>query len=92
MKFSGGVKFFEGVVLEIFPVVFANGVFRFAGGVHKYLDVLADQLLNVIARRTLRGADKMKKFPSTSLQHYLSAAILGFILIVILIILSVRGL
>ena len=92
MKFSGGVKFFEVVALEVFPVVFANGVFRFAGGVHKYLDVLADQLLNVIARRTLRGADKMKKVPSTSLQHYLSAAILGFILIVILIILSVRGL
>ncbi len=92
MAFSSGVKFFEVVGLEIFPVVFANGVVRFAGGVHKYLDVLADQLLNVVARRTLRGADKMKKVPSTSLQHYLSAAVLGFILLVILIVISVRGL
>jgi NADH-quinone oxidoreductase subunit L len=117
MAFSRGVKFFEVVVLEIFPVVFANGVVRFAGGVHKYFDVaadqllivvagrsvegaskvknidtLADKLLDIIARRTVRSSAKARKTPVNSLQHYLAAALVGFIMLVILIIISVRGL
>lgn len=139
MLFSGGVKFFEVVFLEIFPQVFANWVVRFAGGVHKYLDAAADQLLNVIAGKTLRGAERVKvidsladrlldliagrtkdgaskvktidslaerllnliahrtvrsaskaeKIPSNSLQHYLAAALLGLIILVILLIISI---
>ena len=117
MAFSRGVKFFEVVVLEVFPVVFANGVVRFAGGVHKYFDVAADQLLIVVAGRSVEGAEKVKaidtvadklldliarrtvrssakarKTPVNSLQHYLAAALVGFIMLVILIIISVRGL
>jgi NADH-quinone oxidoreductase subunit L len=92
MKFSSGVKFFEVVFLEIFPVVFANLVVRLAGGVHKYLDVAADQLLIVIARRSLKGVSKTNKASASSLQHYLAAALIGFIMLVILIIISVRGL
>ena len=117
MKFSSGVKFFEVVVLEIFPVIFANGVVRFAGGIHKYFDVAADQLLIVVAGRSVEGAEKVKtidtvadklldliarrtvrssakarKTPVNSLQHYLAAALVGFIMLVILIIISVRGL
>jgi hypothetical protein len=117
MAFSRGVKFFEVVFLEIFPVVFANYVERFAGGVHKYFDVAADQLLIVVAGRSVEGASKVKtldtvadklldviarrtvkssararKTPVNSLQHYLAAALVGFIMLVILIIISVRGL
>ncbi len=139
MFFSGGVKFFEVVFLEIFPQVFANYVVRFAGGVHKYIDASADQLLNVIAGKTISGAERVKvidsladrlldliagrtekgaskvktidsvadkilnliahrgersatkagKLPSDSLQHYLAAALLGFIILVILLIISI---
>jgi len=64
----------------------AGFVISFAINVRKYLDVLADQLLNLVANRTLSSASKMKKVPQSSLQHYLAAALLGFILIVILII------
>ncbi len=93
IAFSNGAKFFETVGLEIFPVVFANAVVRFAGGVYKYLDVLVNQLLVVIAGRTLRGVSaQARKTPVSSLQHYLAAALLGFIMLVILIIISVRGL
>jgi NADH-quinone oxidoreductase subunit L len=138
LLFSGGVKFFEVVFLEIFPQVFANMVVRFAGGVHKYLDSASDQLLNVIAGKTLKGAERVKvidsladrlldliagrteggaskvknidslaerllnllahktvrsaskaeKVPPNSLQHYLAAALLGFIILVILLILT----
>ncbi len=97
-----------------FPQAVALAVTRFAGGVHTYFDVLVDQFLNVIARRSLEGAGEIRKFdslldkllsllgnkslkgasqmqktPSTSLQHYIAAAVLGFILIVILIILTI---
>jgi len=45
--------------------------------------------LSIIAHRTLRSASKMKSIPQTSLQHYIAAALLGFILILILIILTI---
>jgi NADH-quinone oxidoreductase subunit L len=86
---SGGVRFFENTIFGIFPQLVAGFVISFAIGVHKYLDVLADQLLNLLANRTLSGASKMKKVPSQSLQHYLAAALLGFILILILIIATI---
>jgi NADH-quinone oxidoreductase subunit L len=113
MTFSSGVKFFEVVVLEISPVVFANGVMQFAGGVRKYFDVATDQLLITAAGRTVKGASKVRtldtaadkfldlisrrttrttakarKATSNSMQHYLAAALLGFILIVILIVIT----
>ena len=113
MAFSGGVKFFEVVVLEIFPQVFANLFVRFAGGVYKYfvvaadqllnvvagrmvagasvvktIDTLADKLLDVVALRTIRSSSRARKASSHSLQHYLAAAIIGFIMLVILVIIS----
>jgi NADH-quinone oxidoreductase subunit L len=71
------------------PQAIANSIVKVAHAVQKYLDVLADDLLNIIAHRTMRGASHMKKIPSSSLQHYIAAALIGFILILILIILTV---
>ena len=88
-KFSGSLRAFEDVGLGRFPLMISGFVISAAMGVHKYLDVLADQLLNVVANRTLRSASKMEKVPSSSMQHYLAAALLGFILILILIIVTV---
>jgi NADH-quinone oxidoreductase subunit L len=98
---------------NLFPQKVATGVIALANGVHTYLDVLVDQFLNLLARRSLSGAGEIRKFdvlldkflnalgnktlsgasqikkkPSASLQHYIAAAVLGFVLIVILIILT----
>jgi NADH-quinone oxidoreductase subunit L len=89
VSFSNGVRVFENTAFGVFPKLVAGFVISFAMGVHKYLDVLADQLLNLVANRTLSGASKMKKVSSQSLQHYLAAALLGFILILILIIATI---
>jgi NADH-quinone oxidoreductase subunit L len=86
LNFASGVRQVESVVFERLPQIIANSVTKAANSVHKYLDVFADQLLNVIAHRTLRSASQVKKVPSTSLQHYIAAALLGFILILLLII------
>jgi hypothetical protein len=83
------IRTFEGFFSGRLPQVIANSMVKVARSVQKYLDVLADDLLSVIAHRTMRGASQMKKIPSSSLQHYIAAALLGFILILILIIFTV---
>ena len=89
VNFAGQVRRLEGFFSVRIPQAIANVMVRIAHGVQKYLDVLADDLLSIIAHRTMRGASHMKKLPSSSLQHYIAAALLGFILILILIILTV---
>jgi NADH-quinone oxidoreductase subunit L len=86
---ASGVRHFELTFFGRLPQLVASSIISLANAVHKYLDVLADDLLSIVARRTLRSASQMKKLPSTSLQHYIAAAVLGFILILILIILTI---
>jgi NADH-quinone oxidoreductase subunit L len=89
VNFAGHLRNFEGFFSGRLPQAIANSMVKVAHGVQKYLDVLADDLLSVIAHRTMRGASHIRKLPSSSLQHYIAAALLGFILILILIILTV---
>jgi NADH:ubiquinone oxidoreductase subunit 5 (subunit L)/multisubunit Na+/H+ antiporter MnhA subunit len=89
VRFADGLRRFEVLFSGRLPQAMANLIVKVANAVQKYLDVLADDLLIVIAHRTMRGASHMKKVPSSSLQHYVAAALLGFILILILIILTI---
>jgi pilus assembly protein TadC len=89
INLAGYIRNFESVFSGRLPQSIANSMVKLAGAVQKYLDVLADDLLSVIAHRTMRGASRVKKLPSSSLQHYIAAALLGFILILILIIVTV---
>ncbi len=89
VNFAGHVRNLEASYSGNLPQAIANAIVKIAHGVKKYLDVLADDLLIIIAHRTMRGASQMKKVPSSSLQHYIAAALLGFILILLLIILTV---
>jgi NADH-quinone oxidoreductase subunit L len=90
-RFSDGVKYFEGVI-SLFPLKFASSVIYVANGVRLYLDTYADRsldkLISVLSNRTLTGVSKMRKAPSASLRNYIAAAVLGFILIAILTILT----
>ncbi len=92
-KFSDGVRHFENVI-SLFPLKFGQSVIRIANGVHVYFDTKADnsldRLINVLSNTTLTGVSKMRKAPSASLRNYIAAAVVGFILIVVLIILT-RG-
>jgi hypothetical protein len=89
VRFADGLRRFEVLFSGRLPQAMANLIVKVANAVQKYLDVLADDLLIVIAHRTMRGASHMKKVSSSSLQHYIAAALLGFILILILIILTI---
>jgi NADH:ubiquinone oxidoreductase subunit 5 (subunit L)/multisubunit Na+/H+ antiporter MnhA subunit len=91
-KFSDGVRHFENVI-SLFPLKFGQSVIRIANGVHLYFDTKADnsldKLINVLSNTTLTGVSKMRKAPSASLRNYIAAAVVGFILIVVLIILTI---
>jgi NADH-quinone oxidoreductase subunit L len=87
VRFADSLRRFEVLFSGRLPQAIANLIIKVANAVQKYLDVLADELLSIIAHRTMRGASRMKKVTSSSsLQHYIAAALLGFILILILII------
>ena len=91
-KFSDGVRHFENVI-SIFPLKFGRSVIRIANGIHVYFDTKADnsldKLINVLSVTTLTGVSKMRKAPSASLRNYIAAAVVGFIIIAVLIILTI---
>jgi NADH:ubiquinone oxidoreductase subunit 5 (subunit L)/multisubunit Na+/H+ antiporter MnhA subunit len=66
----------------------AKGIARFSDGV-KYVEDSANQLLASFASGTVKAALKLKKVPSTTVQNYIAAGIVGLILIVVLLILTV---
>jgi hypothetical protein len=70
------------------PYLFANGVMSVAHGTQKYLDILADEILYMATNKTLASASKIKKVRSDSIEHYVAAALIGFLIILILIIVT----
>jgi len=80
LSFSSGIHRVENSGFSRFPMMVAGFTISTAMTVHKYFDTLADQLLNLIAYRTLRSASKMNKLPTSALQHYISAALIGLVL------------
>jgi NADH-quinone oxidoreductase subunit L len=90
LKVSNGVnEFIEKSIFNRLPQYIANGVIGLAHSTHKYLDVLADELLYVVSNKTLASASKIKRTDASSLQHYLGAALLGFLIILVLIIVTI---
>lgn len=85
--FAGGVKRYFVVTADRLLTVFAGRIVAGASVV-KTIEVLADKLLDLVALRTIRGSSKARKASSDSLQNYLAAAIIGFIMLVVLMIIS----
>jgi NADH-quinone oxidoreductase subunit L len=65
-----------------------KGINKFSGGV-KHVEDSANQLMTSFAVGVVVAASKLKKVPSTTVQNYIAAAVVGFILIIVLIILTV---
>jgi NADH-quinone oxidoreductase subunit L len=66
----------------------AKGIGKFSDRL-KQVDDLANLSLNSFATWFVQASSKLKKVPSTTVQNYVAAGIVGFILIVVLIILTV---
>ncbi|MGB9958918.1 MAG: NADH-quinone oxidoreductase subunit L [Candidatus Bathyarchaeales archaeon] len=83
---SKGLKKVETAFFNCLPQLVANGVIRLAQNTQKYLEVFADELLYLATNKTLASASKIRKLRSSSMEHYIAAAIIGFLIILILII------
>jgi len=89
VKVSNGIhERVEKSFFNLLPQFIANGVTSLARNTHKYLDILADELLYIVTNRTLVSASKIKRVHSGSLQHFIAAALIGFIIILVLITLT----
>ena len=66
----------------------AKGIAKFSDGL-KHVEDAGNQSLNSFAAGFVRASQKLKKVPSTTVQNYIAAGIVGLILIVVLIILTV---
>ncbi len=71
--------------------ILVKGLTRLSDGV-KYVEDSANQLTTSFATGVVVAASKLKKVPSTTVQNYIAASVVGFILIVVLIILTIGGL
>jgi NADH-quinone oxidoreductase subunit L len=66
----------------------AKGIGKISLGV-KYIEDTAVQAMTSFAYGTEKVANRLKKVPSTTVQNYIAAAVVGFILIVVLIVLTI---
>ncbi len=89
IRISNGVhQQIEKSIFDRFPPSFANGVIRLAYGTREYLDVFVDEILYIAVNRTLSSASKIKKTQYGSLPRLLAAALIGFFILLILVMIT----
>jgi NADH-quinone oxidoreductase subunit L len=86
--FSKGIAHVEKVVFDRLPFLVAKAFVGLANGTHKYFDIFVDEMLYLAANRTLASASKVQKMHNESLQRYIAVALIGFLILLVLIILT----
>jgi NADH-quinone oxidoreductase subunit L len=88
MKVIKGLTYIETTIFARLPYLVANGVTKLAQGTHKYLDVLVDKMLYIATKKTTTYSSKVGKIHDESLQRSIAAALLGFLIILIIVIVT----
>jgi NADH-quinone oxidoreductase subunit L len=89
MRVTKALESVETTILTRLPYLVANGVNKIAQGTHKYLDILVDNMLRTAAKKTSAHSSKVGETNSESLQRSVAAAILGFLMILIIVTVTV---
>lgn len=89
MNLARGTHMYVDVFLDRLCYVIAGGAIQLAQGTHKHADVLLDNFLYIIAGRTVRHGSRIKKVHTGSLPHFVTATVLGFLFLCILLLLTV---
>jgi NADH-quinone oxidoreductase subunit L len=89
MRVTKALESVETTILTRLPYLVANGVNKIAQGTHKYLDILVDNMLRTAAKKTSAHSSKVGETNSESLQRSVAAAILGFLIILIIVTVTV---
>jgi NADH:ubiquinone oxidoreductase subunit 5 (subunit L)/multisubunit Na+/H+ antiporter MnhA subunit len=77
--------YFEKAVFDQVPHFIATIVMHLAQYTYIYLDILVDKILYAATNRTMSSASHFRKVHSVSLPHFVAAALLGFIILLILV-------
>jgi len=88
MKVAKSLGYIEDTFFTRLPYLVADGVTNMAKGTHKYFDILVDQMLYAAANKTLAHYSKIEKTQNESLQRYIVASLLGFLVLLILVIIT----
>jgi NADH:ubiquinone oxidoreductase subunit 5 (subunit L)/multisubunit Na+/H+ antiporter MnhA subunit len=88
VRVSEGFGHIEKAIFEPLPYFVANGVMSLAHNAQKHLEFFADELLYMATNKTLASASKIRKMRSDSMQHYITAALIGFLIIVIITVIT----
>jgi NADH:ubiquinone oxidoreductase subunit 5 (subunit L)/multisubunit Na+/H+ antiporter MnhA subunit len=87
VKASKGFQYIE-VILNRVPYLIANGIMTIAHYTQKYFDVYIDVLLHLTVNRTLGAASRIQKAHAETLQRYILASLIGFLILLILMIVT----
>jgi len=89
MKVARGFGYIEGAFFTRLPYLVADGVTSVARGTHKYFEILVDQMMYTAANKTLARHPKIEKTRDDSLQRYIAAALLGFLVLLVIVIITI---
>jgi len=91
IKVTRGLAYVESALFARLPYFVANGVTKLAHGTRKYLDVLIDKTLYIVVKKTMAQSAKARKVNDETLQRSIAAALIGFLIIVIIVIATILG-
>jgi NADH-quinone oxidoreductase subunit L len=88
VKASKGFQCVEEAILNRLPYLVANGIMTIASYTQKYFDVYIDVILHHTVNRTLSAASRIQKAHAETLQRYILASLIGFLILLILMIIT----
>jgi len=91
IKVTRGLAYVESALFARLPYFVANGVTKLAHGTRKYLDVLIDKTLYIVVKKTMAQSAKARKVNDETLQRSIAAALIGFLIIVIIVVATILG-
>ncbi|MBS7659715.1 MAG: NADH-quinone oxidoreductase subunit L [Candidatus Bathyarchaeia archaeon] len=87
-KLAVSVQGYMEEFFNILPQIFASGITGTAHKTRRYLDALMDNLSNLVARKTVEVSSKARRVHSSSLNAYIAAIIIGFLILAILLMIT----
>jgi len=81
-------EYAEKLFFDRLPILIGNGVIGLAHVTQKYLDIFVDELLYIATNKTMASASRIKRARSNSLEHYVAAALVGLLIVLVLIVVT----
>ncbi len=88
VSLANAVGYLEKALFDHLPLVVARTFLALANGTHKHFDIFVDEILYLATNRTLASASRVQKMHRESLQRNIVLTLIGFLILMVLIILT----